>query len=281
LTPNRLAEPLLRWFVERGCARLAAADAPVTHGVLAPEVFFSLLGREPWRSVHLQPVRRPRDSRPRLHPHRLAVHHQVYAVLGSGELEPLELVLGLLRSIRLDPSGHDLRLLARDTGVPLAGVEASGWAIVVDWVDVGRVSWLATVGGQPLAEPVLEVALGLERLSMIATEEAADGPGASRRLRAWEEEELATHCLEVADAERLGQRFEALVAEAGASLDAGLLLTAHRALLEAAQVAQVLELRVESVARHDDLERRVAAGIARCARAGVERHTEPGTGEVA
>jgi glycyl-tRNA synthetase alpha chain len=276
-----MAEPLLQWFERQGCVRLTPPDAAVSHGVLAPVVFFSLLAGDPWRSVHLQPVRRPSDSRPRLHPHRLAVHHQIYAVLGASPLEPLELILGVLRSLRLDPAGHDLRLLARDTGVALAGVEARGWAVVVDGVDVGRLSWIASLGTRPLDPPVLEVTLGLERLAVVTPEESdGEGLASSRRLRALEEEELATYCLETADPLHLGNRFESLIVEADRLLDAGLVLTAHRSLLEAAQLAEILELRRETFSRHEPWEFRVTAGLTRCALMAAGRGSEPLPGEV-
>lgn len=281
MSSSRLAEPLLQWFERQGCVRLAPPDVAVSHGVLAPAVFFSLLASDPWRSVHLQPVRRPGDSRPRLHPHRLAVHHQVYAVLGAGPHEPLELTLGALRSLRLDPAGHDLRLVARETGVALAGVEACGWAVLVDGVDVGRLSWIVTVGKRALVPPVLEVAFGLERLAVVAREEGdGEGLASSGRLRAREEEELATYFLEAADPLLMGNRFEALLAEAERLLDAGLVLVAHRTLLEAAQLAEILELRREAFSRHEPWDIRVAAGIARCALLSAGHSSEPPPGEV-
>lgn len=280
MTPIQLAEPLARWFEERGCERLSTPDLAVGHGVLAPAVFFSLLGAEDCRTVHLQPIRRPADARPRLHPHRLAVHHQVYAILGAEGPPPLEILAGVLGALGLDPADHDLRLRARRTDQVLAGVEAAGWALQVDGIDVGRTSWMVAVGGAALARPTLEVALGVERLAVVLPDEARGRATASSRLRAWEEEELAGLGLELAGVDRLAARFESLVAEAGAALDGGLALTALRSLLEAAQVAETLEQRDPSARRRGDLERRVATGIARCAAVGAERYrVEPGLEE--
>ena len=52
------------------------------------------------------------------------------------------------------------------------------------------------------------------------------------------------------------------------------MLLAFRSLLEAAQLAQVLELRRDAAPGADDAERRVAAGISRCALAAVEREEQ-------
>jgi glycyl-tRNA synthetase alpha chain len=283
VTTIRIAEPLLRWFEGRGCERLPAPDLAVTHGVLAPSVFFSLLGREAFRSVHLQPVRRPLDARPRLHPQRLAVHHQVYAILGDRDASTWEVALGALAALGLEPREHDVGLRAREADLPLAGVAASGWSLLVDGIEVGRMAWLVTVGSQVLAAPVLEVALGLERMAVVRRDVSGTGDSAAvaRRLHAWEEEELSSHGLASADVTRLAARFESLVVEAEASLELGLALTALRLLLDAAQVLGTLHQRDHAARRGDERERRVAAGIARCAEIGAGRYAfEPSPREV-
>jgi glycyl-tRNA synthetase alpha chain len=278
VTPIRLAEPVLRWFEERDFERLATPDVPVGHGVLAPDVFFSLLSGSSRSLVHLQPARRPLDARPRLHPHRLAVHHEVYALTRRGDFAPLELVLGALEAVGFDASEHDLRLRGRDAGLPFAGIDASGWSLAIDGVEIGRASWLVTVGGIPLATPALELALGLERLAVVLPEEARRGVGDSvwQRMRAWEEAELASHGLEAADLDRLATRLDLLLGESEASLDAGLALPAFRGLLEAVQVVETLEQR-DPTARRGEVERRIARGIARCAAVGAARQSSEPT----
>lgn len=280
MTPIRLAEPVLRWFEERDFERLQTPDVTVGHGVLAPDVFFSLLAGSSRSSVHLQPARRPLDARPRLHPHRLAVHHQVYALTCRGDLAPLELVVGALTVLGFDASEHDLRLRGRDAGLPFAGIDASGWSLAIDGVEVGRASWLVSVGGLPLATPALELVFGLERLAVVLPEEARTVAGDSvfRRMRAWEEEELASHGLETADLDRLATRLDLLLGESEASLEAGLPLMAFRSLLEAVQVAETLEQR-DPAARRSEVERRIARGIARCATVGAARQSSEPTGD--
>jgi glycyl-tRNA synthetase alpha subunit len=273
MIPVPLAEPLLQWFEDRGCERLQAPDLPVAHGALAPQVFFSLVGGEELRSVHLQPIRRPADARPRLHPHRLTVHHQVYAVLGAGDAAPLEILLGTAGALGVRVEHHDVRLRARSGDLPLAGIQASGWSLWLDGVSIGRVSWITTLGGVSLPQPALEAALGLERLSMVLPEEArttvrATAPG---RMRAWEEADLASEALEVADVERLGARFDQLEAEAAAALASGLGFAAYRWWLEALQVVETIGQRDPAWRRRAELERRLAAGIARCAAHGAGR----------
>src|SRR5437868_14468959 len=85
------------------------------------------IGPEPWSAAYVQPSRRPTDGRYGDNPFRLQHYYQFQVVLKPSPTNIVELYLGSLESLGLDPLTHDIRLVEDNWESPTLGAWGLGW----------------------------------------------------------------------------------------------------------------------------------------------------------
>ncbi len=258
---------LQRFWAAQGCLLLPPSDFEVPFATLLPDAFFRILAPEPWRAAYLQPVRRPLDGRYGKHPHRLAKHLQLQVVLKPPPPDVQALYLESLEALGLELALHDLRFAEWRWQPRSLDARGDGWHALLDGLGVTRLTFLERLAGRDLDPICVEISYGLERLAMtlqgaasafdLGWSEAGADYG---RLRRRDEEELSSYAFEVADAEGLGVRLEALEAEAGRCLEAGLARPAYALAVRCLKLIDLLDARGALPARE---RARLLEGVAR------------------
>ena len=247
----------LQWFwAGKGCLLLPPCDFAVPFATLHSDVFFGVLGEEPWRTVFVQPIRRPLDGRFGEHPYRLGKHLQLQVVLRPPPADVQQLYMESLEAIGLALPDHDLRFSEWNWRPSSLGARGSGWHALLDGLGVTRLTFLERLADRRLDPPCLEISYGLERLVMTLQGAAsvfrlgwsADGID-YRRLRQPEEGELTRYAFEVADPGALRRRLQVLEDEADRCLAFGLARSAYELTVRCLEPIDLLEARGELSAR--------------------------------
>jgi glycyl-tRNA synthetase alpha chain len=128
--------------------------------------FLRALGPEPWKAGYVQPSRRPKDGRYGDNPNRLQHYYQYQVVLKPAPADILELYLGSLRAIGLDPLQNDIRFVEDDWENPTLGCWGLGWEVWLNGMEVTQFTYFQQVGGIDCKPITGEITYGLERLAM-------------------------------------------------------------------------------------------------------------------
>lgn len=75
-----MIQKLQEYWNDQGCTVLEAYDTEKGAGTMSPHTFMRTLGPEPWRTVYVEPSRRPADGRYGDNPNRLYQHHQLQVI---------------------------------------------------------------------------------------------------------------------------------------------------------------------------------------------------------
>ncbi|MFN8751549.1 MAG: glycine--tRNA ligase subunit alpha, partial [Betaproteobacteria bacterium] len=150
----------------RGCALLQPYDMEVGAGTSHTATFLRALGPEPWKAAYVQPSRRPKDGRYGDNPNRLQHYYQFQVVLKPAPEDILDLYLGSLAAIGIDPKANDVRFVEDDWENPTLGAWGLGWEVWLNGMEVTQFTYFQQVGGLD-CKPILgEITYGLERLAM-------------------------------------------------------------------------------------------------------------------
>src|SRR5690606_16675500 len=148
------------------CALLQPYDMEVGAGTSHTATFLRSLGPEPWRAAYVQPSRRPKDGRYGENPNRLQHYYQYQVVLKPAPGDILELYLGSLRAIGIDPAQHDVRFVEDDWENPTLGAWGLGWEVWLNGMEITQFTYFQQVGGIDCKPITGEITYGLERLAM-------------------------------------------------------------------------------------------------------------------
>ncbi|CAN5454505.1 glycine--tRNA ligase subunit alpha [soil metagenome] len=166
LTFQQAILTLTQYWSRHGCTLLQPFDLEVGAGTSHTATFLRALGPEPWRAAYVQPSRRPKDGRYGQNPNRLQHYYQYQVVLKPAPADILELYLGSLREIGIDPLDNDIRFVEDDWENPTLGAWGFGWEVWCNGMEVTQFTYFQQVGGID-CKPVLgEITYGLERLVM-------------------------------------------------------------------------------------------------------------------
>lgn len=248
---------LQNYWDAQGCALLQPIDMEVGAGTSHTATFLRALGPEPWRAAYVQPSRRPKDGRYGENPNRLQHYYQYQVVLKPSPSDILDLYLGSLRALGIDPSVHDIRFVEDDWENPTLGAWGLGWEVWLNGMEVTQFTYFQQVGGIDCAPITGEITYGIERLAMYlqGVENVfdlawTDAPGhtGSRRLTYGDvyhqnEVEQSSYNFEHSNVPVLFQRFGEHEADARRLLDAGLALPAYEQILKAAHTFNLLDAR--------------------------------------
>ena len=166
LTFQQVILRLQEFWDQQGCALLQPYDMEVGAGTSHTATFLRALGPEPWRAAYVQPSRRPKDGRYGENPNRMQHYYQYQVVLKPAPENILDLYIGSLKALGLDPQQNDIRFVEDDWENPTLGAWGLGWEVWLNGMEVTQFTYFQQVGGID-CKPVLgEITYGIERLAM-------------------------------------------------------------------------------------------------------------------
>lgn len=159
-------QTLNRYWAEQGCVLLQPLDLEVGAGTFHPATFLRSLGPEPWAAAYVQPCRRPTDGRYGDNPNRLQHYYQYQVVLKPNPENILDLYIGSLKELGIDPLVHDLRFVEDNWESPTLGAWGLGWEVWLNGMEVTQFTYFQQAGGLECRPVTGEITYGLERLVM-------------------------------------------------------------------------------------------------------------------
>ena len=248
---------LQQYWDAQGCALLQPIDLEVGAGTSHTATFLRALGPEPWRAAYVQPSRRPKDGRYGENPNRLQHYYQYQVVLKPSPENILDLYLGSLKALGIDPQTNDIRFVEDDWENPTLGAWGLGWEVWLNGMEVTQFTYFQQVGGIDCAPTTGEITYGIERLAMYlqGVENVFDltwtewtESGVARKLSYGDvyhqnEVEQSTYNFEKSNIEVLFKRFGEHEADAKNLLEENLALPAYEQILKAAHTFNLLDAR--------------------------------------
>ncbi len=253
---QQVIQQLSMYWDAQGCAVLPPCAFRVPLGLLHPQAFFRLLEPDPWMAAFLQPISRPADGRAGTHPYRTDRHLQFQVVWKAPPpTAPQDALIESLEQLGAHHQDHDLRWTEVHTEVSALGAEGHGWQVELDGLEIARINFLTRLADRPPATPVVEIAYGIERLTLFLggaddvysvpwqgaiDQEIHEG---AREKRREAEVELHRYSTEVANVGYLQQVVDGLDRESSRCLAAGLPLAAYELAVRALPALDHLETR--------------------------------------
>jgi len=157
---------LQQYWAAQGCVILQPHDMEVGAGTFHTATFLRSIGPEPWSAAYVQPSRRPTDGRYGANPFRGQHYYQFQVVIKPSPKEILDLYIGSLRHIGIDPLVHDLRFVEDNWESPTLGAWGLGWEVWLNGMEVTQFTYFQQVGGLDCRPVTGEITYGLERLAM-------------------------------------------------------------------------------------------------------------------
>ena len=257
LTFQELILTLQTYWGKQGCALLQPYDMEVGAGTSHTATFLRSLGPEPWRAAYVQPSRRPKDGRYGENPNRLQHYYQFQVVLKPSPPNILELYLGSLAEIGIDPTQNDVRFVEDDWENPTLGAWGLGWEVWLNGMEVTQFTYFQQVGGIECKPITGEITYGLERLAMYQQGvnsvydliwTTREENGVTKTLTYGDvyhqnEVEQSTYNFEHSDAQTLLHHFGDYEAGAKRLMEANLALPAYEQVLKSAHTFNLLDAR--------------------------------------
>jgi len=249
LTFQQVIASLQQYWGGQGCALLQPYDIEVGAGTSHTATFLRALGPEPWRAAYVQPSRRPKDGRYGENPNRLHQHHQFQVVLKPSPSNILELYLGSLEMLGLDPKVNDVRFVEDDWENPTLGAWGLGWEVWLNGMEITQFTYFQQVGSLDCDPITGEITYGLERLCMYLqnVESVFDlryVEGMTYRDVFFQNEvEQSRYAFDESNVAKLFEQFALFEAEAKRLLEARLPLPGYEMILKAAHTFNLLDAR--------------------------------------
>ena len=249
LTFQKLILRLQQYWDEQGCTLLQPYDMEVGAGTSHTATFLRAIGPEPWRAAYVQPSRRPKDGRYGENPNRLQHYYQYQVVLKPSPPDILDLYIGSLAAIGIDPTAHDIRFVEDDWENPTLGAWGLGWEVWLNGMEITQFTYFQQVGGVNCKPITGEITYGLERLALYL--QGVDSlfdlvwtPGVTYRdVYHQNEVEQSTYNFEVSNTDMLFEHFGQYESEAKRLMAAVLALPAYEMVLKAAHTFNLLDAR--------------------------------------
>ncbi|MEY2852879.1 MAG: hypothetical protein RL030_11 [Pseudomonadota bacterium] len=256
-TPPRTFQDLIlalqQYWAARGCVILQPYDMEMGAGTFHPSTFLRAIGPEPWSAAYVQPSRRPTDGRYGENPFRGQHYYQFQVVIKPSPLDILDLYVGSLRAIGIDPLVHDLRFVEDNWESPTLGAWGLGWEVWLNGMEVTQFTYFQQVGGLDCRPVTGEITYGLERLAMYLQGVESmfdlvwtDGPlGRVTYGNVFHQNEVeqSTYNFEHADVATLLRHFDEHEAACKSLLEAKLALPAYEQVLKASHTFNLLDAR--------------------------------------
>jgi glycyl-tRNA synthetase alpha chain len=264
---------LQAYWAERGCLIAQPCDIEVGAGTMNPHTFLRCLGPEPWKVAYVEPSRRPKDGRYGENPNRLQHYYQFQVILKPSPLDVLDLYIGSLKALGVDPLDHDIRFVEDDWESPTLGAWGLGWEVWLDGMEITQFTYFQQAGGIDCRPVSAEITYGIERIAMylqgvdnvydlVWTDGVTYGDVHHRG-----EVEGSIYNFEESDQAMLFDLFNKFEAESQRVIEKGLVLPAYDYTLKCSHAFNLLDARgaisvterTRFIGRVRDLARRVAA----------------------
>ena len=232
-------------------------DLEVGAGTSHPATFLRSIGPEPWRAAYVQPSRRPKDARYGENPNRLHQHHQYQVVLKPSPIDIVDIYLGSLEALGIDPLVNDIRFVEDNWENPTLGAWGLGWEVWMNGMEITQFTYFQQVGGLECNPITGEITYGLERLAMYLQDvdnvfdlvyTTWSDRGARRRLSYGDvfhqnEVEQSRYNFEASDPQVLLAEFKLFESEAERLMRAELALPAYEMVLKCSHAFNLLDAR--------------------------------------
>ena len=244
-----MMQKLQTYWNEQGCTVLEAYDSEKGAGTMSPHTFLRTLGPEPWRTVYVEPSRRPADGRYGDNPNRLYQHHQLQVILKPSPENVQERYLKSLEVLGIDPLKHDIRFVEDNWESPTLGAWGLGWEVWLDGMEITQFTYFQQVGGINCDLESAELTYGLERIAMylqnVDTVYDIDWNGHIKYGDIFKkaEYEHSKYSFEVADMDMLRNLFDIYEKEANRVLELDLVLPGYDYVLKCSHTFNVLDAR--------------------------------------
>ena len=246
-------QTLNRYWAAQGCVLLQPLDLEVGAGTFHPATFLRSLGPEPWAAAYVQPCRRPTDGRYGDNPNRLQHYYQYQVMLKPNPENILELYIGSLKELGIDPLVHDLRFVEDNWESPTLGAWGLGWEVWLNGMEVTQFTYFQQAGGLECRPVTGEITYGLERLVMylqnvdsiydIVWTHAPHGVVTYGDVFHQNEVEQSTYNFEQADVAELLHWFDVCEKNANQLIAANLPLPAYEQVMKASHTFNLLDAR--------------------------------------
>jgi glycyl-tRNA synthetase alpha chain len=252
-TFQELIFALQHYWSGQGCVILQPYDMEMGAGTFHTGTFLRSLGPEPWSAAYVQPSRRPTDGRYGENPFRLQHYYQFQVVIKPSPHDILDLYLGSLRELGINPLVHDIRFVEDNWESPTLGAWGLGWEVWLNGMEISQFTYFQQAGGLDCRPVMAEITYGLERVAMNLQQVESffdivwtDGP--LGRVTYGDvfhqnEAEQSAYNFEHADVSWLLQEFDASERMCQALLDAKLALPAYEQVLKASHTFNLLDAR--------------------------------------
>ena len=194
-------------------------DMEVGAGTMCPETFLRVLGPKPYRTVYVQPSRRPADGRYGENPNRLYKHMQLQVILKPSPDDIVELYMRSLEAIGIDLRRHDFKLEEDNWEAPTLGAWGIGWQVMLDGLEISQFTYFQQCGGLDLDLVPVELTYGLERLTAFLQNVDSmydiqwNDTWTYRDVRLLDEQQYSVYNFEKADVSAIRKAFEIHEAE--------------------------------------------------------------------
>lgn len=249
LTFQQIILRLQEYWDKQGCALLQPYDMEVGAGTFHTATFLRAIGPEPWRAAYVQPSRRPKDGRYGENPNRLQHYYQYQVVMKPAPPNILDLYLGSLKALGLDPQANDIRFVEDDWESPTLGAWGLGWEVWLNGMEVTQFTYFQEVGSLKCLPTTGEITYGIERLAMYLqkVENIFDlqwAPGITYRdVFHQNEVEQSTYNFTLANTAMLFVHFDDFEREARALIEAKLPLPAYEMVMKCSHTFNLLDAR--------------------------------------
>ncbi len=240
---------LLDYWQAQGCLIWQPYNVQVGAGTMNPATILRVLGPEPWNVAYIEPSIRPDDGRFGDNPNRMQQHYQLQVILKPDPGNPIELYLGSLEAIGINPREHDIRFVEDNWQSPALGAWGLGWEVWLDGQEITQYTYFQQAGGLDLDPVSVEITYGLDRIALAlqgknSVWEMDYGAGVTYGDALLQAE--IEHChyyFNVADVDALKMIYDTYEREALRCLEAGLVAPAHDYNLKCSQLFNVLDTR--------------------------------------
>jgi glycyl-tRNA synthetase len=159
---------LTQYWMDKGCIWTQPYDQAMGAGTFHTHTFLKGIGPEPWKSVYVQPCRRPVDGRYGESPYRFQSYYQLQVLLKPAPSNIVQLFLDSLEHIGIPLKDHDVGLLEDNWKGPTLGAWGQGWEIRANGQEITQFTYFQQLGGLDVDVVCGEITYGLERLYMYA-----------------------------------------------------------------------------------------------------------------
>jgi glycyl-tRNA synthetase alpha chain len=166
LTFQEIIYNLQNFWIKNGCILSQPYDVEMGAATFHPQTTLKSLGPDSWRTVFVQPCRRPSDGRYGNNPNRLQHYFQMQVIIKPSPEKSQDLYLNSLKKIKINPEDNDIKFIEDDWESPTLGAAGLGWEVQCNGMEVSQFTYFQQIGGIECKPVSLELTYGLERLAM-------------------------------------------------------------------------------------------------------------------